>query len=33
MEEYDCKYNKRKVESWKFYEESSDKIVEKDSII
>lgn len=32
MNKYDCKYNKRKVESWRFYKEN-DKVFEKDSIL
>jgi Holliday junction resolvase RusA-like endonuclease len=30
MEMYDCKYNKKKIESWKIYDELIDKIEEKD---
>jgi hypothetical protein len=33
MKKYDCKYNKKKIESWKFYEELEDKIVERDAIV
>lgn len=32
MEMYDCKYNKKKIESWKMYKELEEKIVEKDYI-
>lgn len=33
MEEYDCKYNKKKVESWNNYKKSIDLIDEKDTCI
>jgi len=33
MLKYDCKFNKKKVEGWKFYEELEDKIFERDSIV
>lgn len=33
MKKYDCKFNKKKIEGWKFYEELEDKIVERDSIV
>lgn len=33
MKEYDCKYNKRKIESWGQYRELQEKILEKDSIV
>lgn len=33
MENYDCKYNKQKVEGWKTYAEMADKIEEKDFLI
>lgn len=33
MQKYDCKYNKRKIESWRTYKEAKDKIETKDSII
>jgi Holliday junction resolvase RusA-like endonuclease len=33
MEKYDCNFNKKKIESWKSYQDSIDKIEEKDSII
>jgi Holliday junction resolvase RusA-like endonuclease len=33
MTKYDCNFNKKKIESWKFYEELQDKIVERDSIV
>jgi Holliday junction resolvase RusA-like endonuclease len=33
MKKYDCKYNKKKIESWKFYEDLEDKIVERDAIV
>jgi len=33
MEKFDCKYNKKKVEGWKYYQENLDKITEKDSIV
>lgn len=33
MEKYDCKFNKKKIESWKFYKELEEKIEERDSII
>lgn len=33
LESYDCKYNKKKVEGWKFYKDSSEKIIERKSII
>jgi len=32
MKMYDCKYNKKKIESWKIYQELADKIVEKSYI-
>jgi Holliday junction resolvase RusA-like endonuclease len=33
MTKYDCRFNKKKVENWKFYEELEDKILERDSIM
>lgn len=33
MKLYDCKYNKKKIESWKIYQELSDKILEKECYI
>jgi len=33
MDKYDCKFNKKKVESWKVYNEGIDNIIERDSII
>lgn len=33
MEKYDCKFNKKKIEEWKFYKDISEKIIEKDSIM
>jgi len=33
MEKYDCKFNKKRIEKWKFYEELKEKIEEKDSIL
>lgn len=33
MTKYDCKFNKRKVEKWKQYEEIKESIEEKDSIV
>jgi Holliday junction resolvase RusA-like endonuclease len=33
MTKYDCKFNKKKIEAWKFYEELEDKIVERDAIV
>lgn len=33
LDGYDCKYNKRKVEGWKYYKESLEKIKERESII
>lgn len=32
MDKYDCKFNKRKVESWKSYQEVIDRIEEKEAI-
>lgn len=33
MRKYDCKFHKRKIESWKTYKELEDKIEEKDAIV
>ena len=33
MNKYDCNFNKKKIENWKYYNESPYTIVEKDSII
>jgi Holliday junction resolvase RusA-like endonuclease len=33
MKKYDCKFNKKKIESWKFYDELEDKILERDAIV
>lgn len=33
MKKYDSKFNKKKIEAWKFYEELEDKIIERDSIV
>lgn len=32
MDKFDCKYNKRKVEKWKNFDESNPRITKKDSI-
>lgn len=33
MLQYDCKFNKKRIESWKFYKDLEENIIEKDSII
>lgn len=33
MTKYDSKFNKKKIESWKFYKDLEEKIVERDSIL
>lgn len=33
MEQYDCKFHKKKIEGWKYYKDSIDKITEKDAIV